>query len=194
MEKNHLVDPDNKLLWRMNTRRLDAETIRDSMLAASGALEAKPPTGSMIARAGDGPIGGDRFQVLKESQIETANDHYRSIYLPIARTVQAETLAVFDFSDPSMVRGARDTTIVPPQALYLMNDGFVAEMAGAMARRVMQTRGFEQRFELACRLAWNRKPMPGELEAARKIGGDDLSAWTTICRALFGSADFLFIN
>lgn len=194
VERNHLVDPDNKLLWRMNTRRLDAETIRDSMLAASGALEAKPPTGSIIARAGDGPIGGDRFQVLKESQIETANDHYRSIYLPIARTVQAETLAVFDFSDPSMVRGARDTTIVPPQALYLMNDGFVAEMAGAMARRVMQTRGFEQRFELACHLAWNRKPIPGELEAARKIGGDDLSAWTTICRALFGSADFLFIN
>ncbi len=193
-EKNHLIDPDNKLLWRMNTRRLDAETIRDSMLAASGTLQTNPPIGSMIAKVGDGPIGGDRFQALKESQIETANDHYRSLYLPIARTVQAETLAVFDFSDPSMVRGARDTTIVPPQALYLMNDSFVTEMAGAMAQRVMKGNGFEKRFELACRLAWNRKPLPDEMQAARQIGGDDLTAWTAICRALLCSADFLFLN
>jgi hypothetical protein len=193
-EKNHLLDPDNKLLWRMNARRLDAETIRDSMLAASGKLETKAPTGSMIAVAGDGPIGGDRFQVLKESQIETATSHQRSIYLPIARTVQAETLAVFDFSDPSIVRGARETTIVPPQALYLMNDDFVTEMATAMAERVMQVDGFERRFDLACRLAYGRKALPEELAAARKISGDDLAAWTGICRALFGSADFLFIN
>jgi hypothetical protein len=148
----------------------------------------------MIARAGDGPIGGDRFQIITESKIEAANGTERSIYLPIARTVQSETLAVFDFSDPSMVRGARDTTIVPPQALYLMNDDFVKEMATAMAQRVLKENGFEQRFNLACRLAWGRKPFPEELAAARTIGGDDLTAWTAICRALFGSADFLFIN
>ena len=193
-EKNHLIDPDNKLLWRMNARRLDAESIRDSMLAVSGKLQEKPLTGSLIALAGDGPIGGDRFQVITESKIETANGTERSIYLPIARTVQSETLAVFDFSDPSMVRGARDTTIVPPQALYLMNDDFVKEMATAMAQRVLKENGFEQRFNLACRLAWGRQPFSDELAAARKIGGDDLTAWTTICRALFGSADFLFIN
>ena len=193
VETNHLVDPDNKLLWRMNTRRLDAETIRDSMLAASGRLEPKPPTGSMIARAGDGPIGGDRFQVLKESAIETANGHHRSLYLPIARTVQSETLAIFDFSDPSIVRGARDTTIVPPQALYLMNSAFVTEMATAMAERVTQKSGFEQRFHLACRLAYGRAPLPEETAAARKLG-DDRMAWTRICRALFASADFLVIN
>ena len=193
-EKNHLIDPDNKLLWRMNARRLDAETIRDSMLATSGKIQEKPLTGSMIALAGDGPIGGDRYQVITESKIETANGTQRSIYLPIARTVQSETLAVFDFSDPSIVRGTRDTTIVPPQALYLMNDEFVTEMATAMAHRVMRENGFEPRFNLACRLAWGRLPFPDELAAARKIGGDDLTAWTAICRALYGSADFLFIN
>jgi hypothetical protein len=178
----------------MNARRLDAETIRDSMLAASGKLDSQPPIGSLIARAGDGPIGGDRFQVLEESEIETANSDHRSLYLPVARTVQAETLAVFDFSDPSTVRGARKTTIVPPQALYLMNDEFVAQMATAMAERVMVVDGFVRRFSLACRLAYGREPFATELEAARKIGGDDLKAWTSICRALFGSADFLFIN
>lgn len=192
-ETNHLADPDNRLLWRMNTRRLDAETIRDSMLAASGRLDLTPPLGSMIALAGDGPIGGDRFRVLNEDEIESANDNHRSVYLPIARTVQAETLAVFDFSDPSIVRGARDTTIVPPQALYLMNSGFVTEMAAAMAERVMQKSGFDNRFALACRLAYGRAPFPDETTAARQLG-DDREAWTSICRALFSSADFLFVN
>ncbi len=192
-EKNYLADPDNRLLWRMNTRRLDAETIRDSMLAASGRLDLQPPLGSMIALAGDGPIGGDRFRVLNEDEIESANSNHRSLYLPIARTVQAESLAVFDFSNPSIVRGARDTTIVPPQALYLMNSPFVTEMATAMAERVMQVRGFDQRFDLACRLAYGRAPLPEETTAARTLG-DDLKAWTSICRALFSSADFLFVN
>jgi hypothetical protein len=193
VEANHLADPDNRLLWRMNTRRLDAETIRDSMLAASGLLDPKLPAGTIIALAGDGPIGGDRFMALKESQIETANGRHRSLYLPVARTVQSEALAIFDFSDPSIVRGARDTTIVPPQALYLMNSAFVTEMATAMAERVMKRSGFDPRFQLACRLAYGRDPSPEETAAARKLG-DDRDAWIRICRALFASADFLFIN
>ena len=193
VEASHLVDPDNRLLWRMNVRRLDAETIRDAMLAASGRLDLTPPLGSIVALAGDGPIGGERFRAMEEDEIETANSRHRSLYLPIARTVQAETLAVFDFSDPSMVRGARDTTIVPPQALYLMNSAFVTEMAAAMADRVMQRQGFDQRFDLACRLAFGRAPFADEAAAARRLG-DDQAAWTRICRSLFSSADFLFIN
>jgi hypothetical protein len=164
------------------------------MLSISGKLDLTPPLGSIIARAGDGPIGGERFRVLEENEIEAANGHHRSLYLPIARTVQSETLAIFDFSDPSVVLGARDTTIVPPQALYLMNSGFVHEMATAMAQRVMKERGVDQRFTLACTLAYGRVPFPSDLAAVRKFGGDDLTAWTSICRALLCSADFLFIN
>jgi hypothetical protein len=193
-ETNHRVDPDNRLFWRMNARRLDAETIRDAMLAVAGQLDLDPPTGSLIALAGDGPIGGDRFRVLTEDEIETADHLHRSLYLPIARTVQAESLAIFDFGDPSIVRGARDTTLVPPQALYLMNSEFVTRMAAAMAERVMRTPGHDQRFDLACRLAYGRPPLPEEIAAARHVGGDDLETWTCICRALFCSADFLFLN
>ena len=97
--------------------------------------------------------------MLTEDEIETADHLHRSLYLPIARTVQAESLAIFDFGDPSIVRGARDTTIVPPQALYLMNSEFVTKMAAAMAERIMRTPGFDQRFDLACRLAYGR-PAP----------------------------------
>jgi hypothetical protein len=193
-EANHLVDPDNRLFWRMNARRLDAETIRDTMLSAAGQLDLDPPAGSLIALAGDGPIGGDRFRVLTEDEIETADHLHRSLYLPIARTVQAESLAIFDFGDPSIVRGARDTTIVPPQALYLMNSEFVTRMAAAMAERVMRTSGFDQRFDLACRLAYGRPPHPEETTAAKLLGGDNLETWTRLCRAIFCSADFLFLN
>ncbi len=193
-EANNTADPDNTLLWRMNTRRLDAETIRDAMLAASGALDLTPQAGSIVAQAGDGPIGGERFQILNEEMISQANGRFRSLYLPVARNVQPETLAVFDFTDPSVVLGARETTIVPPQALYLMNSDFVSTQATTMAKRVMVESGFEKRFNLACRLAYGREPMVEELQAAKKLDHDDIVSWTSICRALFASADFLFIN
>lgn len=193
-EANNAADPDNMLLWRMNTRRLDAETIRDAMLAASGALDPTPQAGSLIALAGDGPIGGERYQVLQEEAIVKANGRHRSLYLPIARSVQPEVLAVFDFTDPSVVLGARETTIVPPQALYLMNSDFVAEQAAIMAKRVMSEAGFERRFSLACRLAYGREPFAEETAAARKLDHNDPASWTSVCRALFASADFLFVN
>ncbi len=193
-EAKQVVDPDNTLLWRMNTRRLDAETIRDAMLAASGALDPTPKAGSLIALAGDGPIGGERYQVLQEEAIVKANGRHRSLYLPVARSIQPEVLAVFDFTDPSVVLGARETTIVPPQALYLMNSDFVAEQSAIMAKRVMSEAGFETRFSLACRLAYGREPFADEIAVARKLDHNDLSSWTSICRALFASADFLFLN
>jgi len=193
-EANFEIDPDNKLLWRSNARRLDAETIRDSMLAASGQLDDSAQVGTMISKAGDGPVGGQRYMVLTEEELATAEGDFRSIYLPIARNVQPEVLAVFDFAEPSIVLGSRDTTIVPPQALFLMNSAFVEEQATAMAQRIMRESGFENRFSLACHLAWGRAPFPDELDAARAIGGEDLAAWTSICRALFASAEFLFVN
>lgn len=192
--ENYLIDPDNKLLWRANTRRLDAETIRDSILAASAQLDLAPEVGSLVARAGDGPVGGERMQAIREEEILAAGGRSRSVYLPIARNVQPETLAVFDFADPSSVLGARDTTIVPPQALYMLNGDFVNDQARAMAQRVMKEPDFDSRFAMACRLAYCRDPHADELADARRLFGDDLATWTSICRALLSSADFLFVD
>jgi len=193
-EENDAVDPDNRLNWRTNARRLDAESIRDCVLVASGQLDSKPISGSLIAAAGDGPVGGDRFQAIREEEIAGASGRHRSVYLPIARSVQPESLAVFDFTDPSAVLGSRSTTIVPPQALYLMNGDFMETQAKAMAKRVMKTSGFEARFADACRLTFCREPYPDEIIAAKKMRGDELATWTSICRALLSSADFLFVN
>ncbi len=194
-EINYEKDPANQFLWRSNARRLDAETIRDSMLSASGLIDPVAPSGSMVAMVGDGPVGGDRMKVLTEEELATAEHHHRSIYLPIARNVQPDVLAVFDFSEPSIVLGARDTTIVPPQTLFLQNSDFVEEQAVAMAKRVMQEEsGFDRRFSLACRLTWCREPVLAESVAARRLDRGDLESWTSLCRALLASAEFLFLN
>ncbi|MEZ6104996.1 MAG: DUF1553 domain-containing protein [Pirellulaceae bacterium] len=136
-EANFDIDPDNHAYWRANARRLDAETLRDGLLWASGQIELAPVPGSLIALAGDGPVGGDRIQAIKEEEIANAQGSFRSVYLPIARGVQPESLALFDLADPSLVLGTRGTTIVPSQSLYLMNSEFMREQAEAMATRVM---------------------------------------------------------
>ena len=164
------------------------------MLAASGQLDLHPVSGSLIAAAGDGPVGGDRFQAIREEHEDEHLFDFGRQRLPVARSVQPESLAIFDFVDPNHVLGSRATTIVPSQALYLMNADFMNQQARAMATRVMKADGFANRFTMACRLSYCREPYPDELAAARKVVGDDLAAWTSICRALLSSADFIFQN
>lgn len=125
-EKNFTIDPENALVWRMSKRRLDAEAIRDAILAASGQLDLRAPIGSLIAERGNGPIGefkqfpgaGVPEDVLVEAGTRT---NARSIYLPIARELLPDALAVFDFAEPGFVNGSRETTNVPSQALFLLN-------------------------------------------------------------------------
>jgi hypothetical protein len=116
--KNYALDPDNKHRWRMDQRRLDAEAIRDAMLAVSGTLDLYPIDGSPIARVSEGRFG--LLQLL--SQFTSQPYPYRSIYLPIIRDQIPEFLSVFDFPDASLVNGQRDTTNVPSQSLFLMNN------------------------------------------------------------------------
>ncbi|MBI3882189.1 MAG: PSD1 domain-containing protein [Verrucomicrobia bacterium] len=198
------ADPDNVLLWRHSPHRLEAESIRDAMLAAAGALDLRPQAGSVIGRAGDGPIGGPRNRAMTEEQVAKADHDARSLYLPIARNVPPEVLAVFDLPDASDVHGAREITNVPAQALFLLNSEFVAKQSRRLAERVLKAHPggamekFEERFTLACRLAFARVPDKTELDAARSLlakkSGDATAAWTSLARALFASAEFRHLN
>jgi hypothetical protein len=199
-EKSFAVDPDNALLWRHSSRRLDAESIRDAMLAAAGSLDLKAPVASLIGRAGDGPIGGERFQAITEEQVAKADHSHRSIYLPIARNVQPDLLAVFDFPDAASVCGSRGVTNVPNQALFFLNGDFAAQQSVRLAERVLRSNPggtleqFDVRFERACGLVLGRPPDPAEKAAARRLLArypqDALAGWTHLVHGLFATAEF----
>ena len=225
-EKNFAADPENTLVWRMSKRRLDAECIRDAMLTASGQLDAKRPIGDAIALAGDGPIGIRRGVGVSEEAITNAGalTNTRSVYLPVARDIVPESLAVFDFAETSMVVGSRETTNVPSQALYMLNSGFVTKQAKTLAERVMTaypaganggvTANLSERVNYAYWLVFSRPPDEVEKRAALDFlmrfpgawkKGDTrpavsrdteamTAAWTSLCRALFASAEFRYVN
>ncbi|MGV3662935.1 MAG: PSD1 and planctomycete cytochrome C domain-containing protein [Prosthecobacter sp.] len=204
---NYAVDPDNKLHWRMSQRRLDAEAIRDAMLSVAGALNFYPIDGSPVARAGEGREG--IINLLRE--VNSRPQTYRSIYLPLIRDQIPEFLSVFDFPDASLVNGDRDTTNVPSQSLFLMNNPQVQAAADAFATRIAKFKGTPQEnLSYAYQLAFGREPTPQEKqaianfwtrfpqEAAKnkgipkdKIDGLALSAF---CQGLFASAEFRYLN
>ncbi|MEA3212811.1 MAG: hypothetical protein QOE70_5868 [Chthoniobacter sp.] len=206
-EKAFATDPDNVLLWRATPRRLDAEAIRDAMLAASGKLELQPPQGSIVAKVGNGYIG----KGIRPETFSAAAASYRSVYLPIVRDFVPDALEIFDFAEPSLVVAARDVTNVPSQALYLMNSDFVRAQADAMAARILAAPlDYSQRIALAYELALGRKPSEAErartdqylLDEGRalipvKSGNSQEAAqlsWATFCQALFACAEFRYLK
>jgi hypothetical protein len=195
-------DPDNKLLWRANPRRMDAEAIRDSILFVAGRLDLERPRASEVAKAGymqvrDGNLinvaeltmmAGDADgrreaarQLMQQraastpplapemengaamsgpesrrmaarnrqanlaraasssnsQRVDMVQATFRSVYLPILRDELPRALEVFDFAEPSMVIGQRETSNTPNQALFMLNNDFVLLNAEALASRVM---------------------------------------------------------
>ena len=142
----------------MDQRRLDAEEIRDAMLAVAGRLDLEPTPGSPVARLRESRRG--MIQMLAQSR-EPAED-CRSIYLPIVRDQVPEALAVFDFPDASLVSGRREESNVPSQALFLLNDEEVVSLAKSFADRVAGLPGnAPDRLAAAFEMALGRRPEIG---------------------------------
>lgn len=133
------IDPDNRYWWRGNLRAIEAEGLRDALLAAAGVLDLDRPQGSIVSRAGDSVVGGNRLVGLSEDRIVSAEDDFfhRSIYLPQPRQVRPEVLELFDAADNSAVSGSRESTLVPTQALYWLNSSRVEGLAKLTAERVI---------------------------------------------------------
>jgi hypothetical protein len=204
------ADPDNALVWRMTPRRLDAEALRDSMLAASGLPDLTPPVGSAVARAGEGPsnrpalVGGGLAQAVNDPR-----NNRRSVYLPVIRDNLPEALELFDGADPSLVVSERPTTTVPAQGLFLLNSPFALRVADAAADRVMTaTTADSELVRAAYQLAYGRTPTEGELTTATRFveqyratgrGGRgfaprtaDRDTWAALMQALLASAEFQY--
>jgi hypothetical protein len=197
--RNFEADPENTLVWRMSKRRLDAEALRDAALFVAGRLVPEPPVGSAVARTGEGLAAFVRVAGLD------ASDTHRSIYLPVIRDQVFESLALFDFADPSIVTGERAMTTGPAQALYFLNGPFVIRQAEALAERLRAGGGGDARMiEQAYRLAFTRSPTDTERDvalgflrdfSALKSASEPVGqAWPAFCQALFASAEFRYLD
>jgi hypothetical protein len=194
----HQADPENDYLWRMSQRRLEAEAIRDSILAVGGKLDLQPPKGSVVMNMGT-------FQLLRQVRRGEFSDTStnRSVYLPIYRSALLEVLDVFDLADPNNVSGQRDVTTVPPQALFMMNSDFVMRQSMAFAQRVGGEKSDAARIDLAYKLALGR--MERAVSFIRGFASDDFrntrnalrtqeNGLAAFCQALVASAEFRYVN
>ena len=196
---NAKLDPDNTLFWKMNQRRLDAESMRDGMLATAGQLNPSPYRGSVLTQVGAVNLGRSLQNLERLQSTEFA---YRSVYLPVARQAVPEVLKTFDFAEPSIIVGRREITTVPTQALFLLNSKFVTEQAGAMAERVLKAGSEKERVNLAFQLAFARPATADEQARTAAFIAEcnaegqeaELKAWATVCQALLASAEFRYLN
>jgi hypothetical protein len=193
------IDPDNRLLWRFPMRRLDAESLRDSMLAVSGELDDRMGGRYIPAKA----EGGGDVRIDESSE----GAHRRSVYLQQRRTAVISMLQVFDA--PSIVTNCtrRNATTIPLQSLSLLNSEFVLARARALSQRLVTEAGvnMDDRMNYAFRLTVGRMPTAEELDVAEKflneqpiryVGRTDAveRSWTDFCQALLASNAFLYIE
>jgi hypothetical protein len=184
-------DPDNQLLARYVPRRLEAECLRDAMLAASGRLD----------RQSGGPAGPN------------FDGRRRSLYVQTPRWTRAYFSTLFDAADPDQTIGKRNVTAVAPQALFFLNHPFVRSQAESLTRRVWafttQQRGhtpadglpphFSARLAGAYRLLFSRTPTAEEAAIAANFlrGGqsrDGQAAWADLIQILLSSNEFCYVD
>jgi len=201
---NMEIDPNNRLLWRATPRRLEAEAIRDAVLAVSGQLDLERTVGSTVTGLGDKLVRG-----IATDKIQPASNH-RSVHLPVVRDYVPEIFDLFDFPSPSLVSGRRSITNVPSQALYLRNSKFIAEQAQHAAERLLKTEQAvddASRIDLAMRWSLSRPASAEEQAAAlqlieqirqsrteeEEVQTVETKAWTAWFQTLFMTAEFRFL-
>jgi hypothetical protein len=174
-EKHNAMDPENRLLWRANLNpRLDAESLRDSMLFVAGQL-------SLDSGGPPSPLED--------------NNTRRAIYGYVGRTTLDPMLSLFDFPNPNNTSEQRSITLGPMQRLYFMNNEFVARIADAFAERIKRAgRSDEERIQMAYRLAFGRKPSSDEMRMNQDFLRASGSAWPQFTQALLTSAEFSSVN
>lgn len=201
-EANMATDPENRLLWRMNPERLDAESLRDSMLAASGELQAcsggpslpleyPENTGNLAPKAVNPPSFALR-------RYRPEQEFVRTVYLPVVRSAQPGFMKlrdVFDFAQPAQITGKRSQTVVAPQALYLMNNDLPRNRAKALAALLeKESPDRETRLRQLWLRTLNRPITADELrEATTFLDSPDAGPepMAELCHAVLSSNEFI---
>ena len=179
------VDAENTLLWHWRPNRLEAEAIRDSLLAAAGVLNSDL-YGPSIS------IGHARQQVRDEPK-----SWRRSIYLQAHRSAKHPTLSLFDPPDYSQSVGARTTGATPNGALFALNAPLVWDLAGHLAKRVQSEAGEEPAAQVKrlYRLTLSRPPRAEELKIGLQLlGAETPEALRHYCHLILGLNEMIYVN
>ena len=204
-------DPENKHLWRMNYRRLEAEPIRDAVLAASGKLNPQRGGPSVYPKLPIDDLIRDSYAANTWGKSDAEQANRRTVYVFVKRSLLVPMLEAFDAADPSSVCPKRNTTTVAPQALAMLNNGFVREQAAHFAARVRREAGASPpaQVERAFRLALGRPPSPAErarslafMDRQRRYlqpvkaapAADTGDALADLCHALFNLSEFVYVD
>ena len=200
------VDPEGRLLWRMPRRRMDAETLRDAILAVCGLLDLEKG-GTMIAST--------PFQNLTATGVASRPDLYqstrRSVYLPVLRSAVYDQFQAFDFPDPAVANGDRMLTTVASQALFLMNSPIMQSGPEHLAGLLLgPSNGTDRgRMQDAARRVFGRAAGDEEVaawgafldkyQAAAALAGETPEnrrrlAWQGLCRAMISSNEFVYVE
>lgn len=179
------ADKDARLLWRFPPRRLNAEEIRDTMLAVAGKLQLTP-------------MGGPGFRLYKFTQNNVSTyfpldqhgpeTYRRAVYHQNARASVVDVLNDFDLPDISFASPKRANTTTPMQALTLLNHSFTQDLATALAARLEKAEPVQHAY----RLVYQREPLVKEMEVANAfIQAQGVQAF---CRALLNSNELIFLE
>jgi hypothetical protein len=190
-------DPENRLVSHQNRRRLEAEAVRDALLAASGRLD--------LALGGSLLPTKDGEYVTNDQSAEAAQygSTRRSLYLPVIRNAVYDLFSTFDYADPSMAIEQRASTTDPSQALLLLNSPLAVGESQACARS-LPALDDRARLEELWQRAYQRPPREEERLRAQAFLADHLAhdsggdararAWESLCRALCASNEFLYVD
>jgi hypothetical protein len=186
------IDPDNRLLWRMNRRRLEIEAWRDAMLTVNGTLDRK--------------IGGPALK------LDSPENHRRTLYGLVKRRELDDMLRLNDFPDPLSHSPSRDVTTTPLQQLFVLNSPFMEQQARALIERLKREEisggwttdapgALALRVEHVYRLLYGRAATDAEIHAANEFltAGDKAAMptdelWRQYAQALLAGNEFLFID
>jgi len=189
------ADGANELHWRADVRRLELEPIRDTLLLVGGGLKFERPEGIQVAGFG----GKGRGSWLRSLMPEDAP--VRTIYLPALRSMLPSMHELFDFPDPSQIKGLREVTTIASQALFFMNNDLVEDAARGAAESLLAEKcNDEQRVRLAYLRALAREPERAEVADSLAFlktlnrDGDTHYRWTTFVQALLASAEFRYLR
>jgi hypothetical protein len=182
------ADPQNRLLHHMPVRRLEGEAIRDAMLAAAGSLDTRmfgPGVTPHISRYQDGRG--------KPQSGPLDGNNRRSIYIEVRRNFLTPMFLAFDYPLPVSTIGSRASSTVPAQALMMMNNEFVVEMARRWAERISASEPDEaRRIGAMFMTAYARAPE--EWEQRESLAFARSRSWADLAHVLLNSAEFIYVQ